>query len=193
MTPPGGRRRGWGLSAGCGMVRAMETRRSAGASRGRGWLLLVALGCGCGEEPRRFTGDAAAPAADRVVVGDASADVMDADPLDAGLDAGLDGGRDGALDASADAGDVRRDVFVESAVLGCRTSADCPSPDLYCNGPGCDAVGFCVPRRPASTCAMGDASAGDLVCGCDGMTYGSLCQLQVDGVRLARFGMCPRD
>jgi hypothetical protein len=40
---------------------------------------------------------------------------------------------------------------------------------------------------------MGDASAGDLVCGCDGMTYGSLCLLQVDGVRLARFGLCPRD
>jgi hypothetical protein len=111
---------------------------------------------------------------------------------DAGLDGGRDGGRDGSLDAP-DAADARRDVFIESSVLGCRTSADCPSPQLYCNGPGCDAIGFCVPRPAASSCPMNDASAGDLVCGCDGMTYGSLCQLQADGVRLSRYGLCPRD
>ncbi|MDB4928497.1 MAG: hypothetical protein JWM10_981, partial [Myxococcaceae bacterium] len=110
-----------------------------------------------------------------------------------GLDGGRDGGRDAALDATLDAGDARRDVFVESSVLGCRTSADCPSPDLYCNGPGCDAVGFCVPRPSVASCPMADAAAGDLVCGCDGMTYGSLCQLQAEGVRLSRYGLCPRD
>jgi len=183
----------WGFPAGCGIVRAMETRRSAGATPNRGWILCAALALGCAEEPRRFSGDATVVPTDFGPPRDLGRDAADASELDAGLDGGRDARVDVAVDASSDASDGPRDVVAESSVLGCRSNADCPSPDLYCNGPGCDAPGFCVPRRAASNCMMVDASAGDLVCGCDGMTYGALCQLQVEGVRLARFGLCPRD
>lgn len=164
----------------------METRRRA---RGGRWIIGAALAVGCGEEPSRFVSDVPITLSDLGDSRDAGPDVA---VVDVPVDAGFDGGRDAGMDAATDAGGAH-DVFVESAVLGCRTNADCPSPELYCNGPGCDAVGFCVPRRAASACAMVDAAAADLVCGCDGMTYGSLCNLQVEGVRLARFGLCPRD
>jgi hypothetical protein len=171
----------------------METRRWDRATRRPLWVIVAALACGCSDEPRRFTGDATTPVTDAPTALDAQTADADVGEVDAGLDGGRDGGRDAALDAALDAGDARRDVFVESAVLGCRSNSDCPSPDLYCNGPGCDAPGFCTPRPGTATCPMRDASADDLVCGCDGMTYGSLCQLQAEGVRLQRFGLCPRD
>lgn len=185
--------RRWGFRAGCGIVPAMQTRRSAGRSRGWGCVVAVAVAIGCSDEPRRFTVDAAFGPGDLGGLRDVAADRGDTGGLDAGPDAGVDAGRDAAFDAALDAADARRDVAVESSVLGCVTNADCPSPDLYCNGPGCRAMGFCVPRRAASACAMVDAAAADLVCGCDGMTYSSLCQLQVEGVRLVGFGLCPRD
>ncbi len=194
MNDVGGEPRGrWGFPAGCGIVRAMETRRLAGATPNRGWILFAVLALGCAEETRRFTGDATVVPTDFGPPRDLGSETADASDLDAGLDAGLDARVDVPVDASYDASDGPRDVVAESGVLGCRTNADCPSPDLYCNGPGCDAPGFCVPRRAASSCMMVDASASDLACGCDGMTYGALCQLQVEGVRLARFGLCPRD
>jgi hypothetical protein len=193
VSSGGGARDRWGLRAGCGIVRAMETRRSAGALFGRGWIIGAVLASGCGEEPRRFSGDATVVPTDFGGPRDVGLDTADVTDLDAGRDAGRDARADAAIDATTDASDGPRDVVAESSVLGCRSNADCPSPDLYCNGPGCDAPGFCVPRRAASTCTMTDASAGDLVCGCDGMTYGGLCQLQVEGVRLVRFGLCPRD
>jgi Kazal-type serine protease inhibitor domain len=201
VTPNRGGGDRWGLAAGCVMVGPMQIRRSTGGSSGRGWWIGVVLALGCANEPRRFSGDGGFWSSDlggpRDVSGDRGDDAGDLDAgRDAGRDAGPDAGRDGpseaALDAAFDVTDAPRDVVAESAVLGCRTNADCPSPDLYCNGPGCDALGFCVPRPAAESCAPNDAAI-DLVCGCDGMTYGGLCRLQLEGVRLVRFGLCPRD
>ena len=64
---------------------------------------------------------------------------------------------------------------------------------FFGTGPGCGTPGFCTPRPVIGTCPMVDAAVTDMACGCDGMTYASLCQMQAEGVRLARFGVCPRD
>ena len=166
----------------------METRRRA---RGGRWVIGLRLALGCGEAPRGFAGDGAITLSDLGRPNDLGFDA--GARLDAGTDASGDLGRDAVVDLPLDDSGRSHDVFMESAVLGCRSNADCPSPDLFCNGPGCDAPGFCVPRREASACEMVDGGADDLVCGCDGMTYGNLCNLQVEGVRLLRFGLCPRD
>ncbi|MCB9553322.1 MAG: hypothetical protein H6705_15865 [Myxococcales bacterium] len=67
---------------------------------------------------------------------------------------------------------------------------DTCGPDEFCDfeGDGCDyadATGICQPR-PAEFCAEIYAP----VCGCDGMTYGNLCEAQRGGVDAARIGTC---
>ena len=155
-------------------------------------LVALAMSGGCSDEPRRFLG------------GDAT--VADVPSLDAGADAGPDAGADGGIDASLGdvAGDVAtdlgldasrdvgpRDVASEPLVRLCVTSDDCGSPALYCNGPGCGVMGFCVPRP--TSCDTGADAGEDRVCGCDGMSYPSLCDLQRSGERLRAVGDCPRD
>lgn len=155
-------------------------------------MVAAVLSLGCGDDGRRFVAEDVVRANDLGEPRDAGMDAETDADMDAGFDAGRDAGRDAYSDAAdADAGP--RDVTIESSVLGCSANSDCPSPDLYCNGAGCASRGFCVPRRAAGSCPMVDAGAGDMACGCDGMTYGSLCQLQVEGVRLRSFGLCPRD
>lgn len=189
-----GARARWAFAAGCAIVRAMETRRWVRGVRGGIGIIAVASALGCdGDDTRRFTMEDVPARSDLGGSRDASdMDADDADGVDANLDAGLDSASDagGLLDVR-DAG--LRDATIESSVIGCSNNADCPSPDLYCNGAGCSARGFCVPRRTPGSCPMVDAGQADLVCGCDGMTYGSVCQLQVEGVRLRGFGLCPRD
>lgn len=156
-------------------------------------LVALSLAAGCSDEPRRFLGEDATvsdqPAVDvgRDAGPEASLDVAgDLGDLDAGLDAAEAG-----LDATIDAGP--RDVVSEPLVRLCMRNDECGSPALYCNGPGCGAAGFCVPRPAASSCDTGSDAGGERVCGCDGMSYPSLCALQLAGERLRAVGDCPRD
>ncbi len=169
----------------------MDMRRWVRAARGRVCIVTLGLSLGCSDEPRRFVTEDVT----RTDLGGDRDGSMDAG-LDGATDGGLDGGRDvpdALIDASGRTDSGLRDATIESSVLGCSANSDCPSPDLYCNGAGCATRGFCTPRRAAGSCPMVDAGAAETVCGCDGMTYGSICQLQVEGVRLQGFGLCPRD
>lgn len=183
----------WVFAPGCVIVRAMDMRRWVRAARGRVCIVVVGLSLGCSDDGRRFVTEDVARTTDLGGNRDGS---MDAG-LDGGdMDAAIDGGRDVSdvySDATSRTDTGLRDVTIESSVLGCSANSDCPSPDLYCNGAGCATRGFCTPRRTAGSCPMVDAGSSEMVCGCDGMTYGSVCQLQVEGVRLQGFGLCPRD
>ena len=174
--------------------------------RGRLWarataVLGFAVVAGCGDDARRFTSEDVPTGFD--VAAEASLDsAIDAVRVDARSDAGTFTDADADADATAmpdasfdagDAFDAARDVAREANVATCMTNDDCPSAHLYCNGPGCGTPGFCTPRPVIGTCPMVDAAVTDMACGCDGMTYASLCQMQAEGVRLARFGVCPRD
>lgn len=163
-------------------------------------ILLATLGA-CSEPARGFvpvdatavdmaTPTDAASDADEVfdAAGDRPRDVA-SERRDGDLDVTDFDGGDASRDASRDA---PRDIPVESNISGCMTNADCPSSLQYCNGGGCGAMGFCAFRADPMSCPSVDASS-TLVCGCDGMTYPSLCALQAEGVRLSSLGMCPRD
>ncbi len=92
------------------------------------------------------------------------------------------GARDGGLDDVIDVVDiVRVDVVRESGVITCTTNDECP-PTTFCNGPGCDAPGFCYPRgeNDASACGL----SGPPACGCDGMWYANQCARLASGARL---------
>lgn len=166
-------------------------------------VVAFALGIGCSNGPQRSFANDSTVTVDIEQPDVAPADVA-MDAADVRTDARADGASDGALDArsdvardgSADAGEggdaEPRDIPIESSVLGCMTNMDCGSASLYCNGSTCDGRGFCTPRPDPMTCAS-DSGADETVCGCNGMTYPSLCALQAAGVRLVSFGMCPRD
>lgn len=76
--------------------------------------------------------------------------------------------------------------------VGCAAESDCLAGD-YCSRPlgDCDgAVGTCLPKP---SCSIGDISTWtpELVCGCDGVTYGMPCDAYSLGVNLASEGFCP--
>lgn len=119
-----------------------------------------------------------------VDAGDASDGAADSEVSDARADR-----VDGSSDASADAA---TDIPVESSVVGCMSNMDCGSAALYCNASTCGARGYCTPRPDTVSCDS-DAGPSEIVCGCNGMSYPTLCALQAAGVRLVAFGMCARD
>lgn len=89
-----------------------------------------------------------------------------------------DGG--GPSTDAATAADAVVDVPRESSVRVCLSNMDCPS-SQYCNGPTCEGVGFCSLRleTDVARCPRDEPSS----CGCDGVTYSSVCARSVAGVR----------
>ncbi|MHB8882321.1 MAG: hypothetical protein ACYC69_12540 [Thermodesulfovibrionales bacterium] len=81
-------------------------------------------------------------------------------------------------------------VNVETA---CTTNAGCLSTEYCSKALGdCEGQGVCIemPR----VCPLAPVSIGDLVCGCDGRTYGSninACDAAMLGVNIAHQGACP--
>jgi hypothetical protein len=75
----------------------------------------------------------------------------------------------------------------------CTTNAGC-LPNEYCSKAvgDCAGQGSCVARP--EVCALAPVSIGDLVCGCDGQTYGNYinaCDAAMQGVSIAHTGACP--
>lgn len=146
-------------------------------------VVCAAVVCGCSEDPEAFVGEDATVRETGV-----KRDSTEGETLTDGAE-GTDGGDD-RNDSGRDAGQSG------SGVRPCRANGECGSPGLYCNGPGCGSVGFCVPRAVEGECegeAGGDDSGTEQVCGCDAVTYGSLCEIHRAGVRLRAFGACARD
>ena len=75
----------------------------------------------------------------------------------------------------------------------CKTNADCLSTEYCATAMGdCGGQGVCVVRP--TVCPLAPVSADDIVCGCDGHTYGyyiGACDAAVLGVNIARKGACP--
>ena len=71
---------------------------------------------------------------------------------------------------------------------GCLSNEDC-EPEQFCakEPPDCDGYGLCILR--ATDCP--DVPF-DPVCGCDGVTYGSVCEAAATGVSIATRGTCER-
>lgn len=83
-------------------------------------------------------------------------------------------------------------VSVEAA---CNTNANCLSTEYCAKAMGdCYGPGACVVRP--TTCPLAPVSIDDLVCGCDGQTYGyyiGACDAAALGVNIAHKGVCPHE
>ncbi len=78
-------------------------------------------------------------------------------------------------------------------VAGCNTNADCLSAE-YCAKALGDCAGQGTCKVKPITCPLAPVSVNDLVCGCDGQTYGhyiDACDAAKAGVNIAHKGACP--
>jgi hypothetical protein len=75
----------------------------------------------------------------------------------------------------------------------CTANSGCMPKEYCAKAVGdCGGAGSCVPRP--EVCALAPVSIGDLVCGCDGNTYGhyiNACDAAMQGVNIAHTGACP--
>jgi hypothetical protein len=84
-------------------------------------------------------------------------------------------------------------VAPTSVLPACNANADCLSGEYCAKAIGeCEGEGVCMAMP--TTCPLAPVSADDIVCGCDGKTYGyyiNACDAAAAGVNIAHKGACP--